>query len=132
MTTQSESLLRSPGLRALAAVTLCALLLAGCSSAGSQEQVQVQAPPPVSPEVIAVAEKAIGEGRYSDAKQLPERALPSERGKPRARMPIAAIHIDMRNLEPAEQTFASIVALPDTAARQVTSGRPRLPAKGQE
>src|SRR3546814_10141719 len=82
MTTQSESLSRSPGLRALAAVTLCALLLAGCSGAGSQEQVQVQAPPPVSPEVIAVAEKAIGEGRYSDAKLLLGRGLLSEAGNP--------------------------------------------------
>src|SRR3546814_18841405 len=104
MTTQSETLSRSPGLRALAAVTLCALLLAGCSGAGSQEQVQVQAPPPVSPEVIAVAEKAIEEGRYSDAKLLLERARLSEPGNPRPRPALAELQLALPNPQAAEHT----------------------------
>src|SRR3546814_1279861 len=107
-------------------------LLAGCSGAGSQEQVQVQAPPPVSPEVIAVAEKAIEEGRYSDAKLLLERALLSEPGNPRARLAMAEIQLALRNLEAAEQTFASLVALPETAARAEQGRGIALLLKGQD
>src|SRR3546814_19615739 len=41
----------------------------------------------------------------------------SEPGNPRARLAMAEIQLAMRNLEAAEQTFASLVALPETAAR---------------
>ena len=106
----------SPRLRALASATACALLLAGCSTAG-QQQPQLQAAPAVSPEVVGVAETAVEQGRYADAKLLLERALLSDPANPRARLAMAEIQLAFRNLEMAEQSFSALVEMPDLAAR---------------
>ena len=118
----------SPRLRALAAA--CALLLAGCSTAG-QEQPQVQAPPAVSPEVIAVAEKAVADGRYADAKLMLERVLLSDPANLRARLAMAEIQLAFRNLDMAEQSFASLAEMPEVAARAEQGRGITLLMKGQ-
>jgi Tfp pilus assembly protein PilF len=117
-------------LRALAAAAACALLLAGCSTAG-QEQPQVQAPPAVSPEVIAVAEKAVADGRYADAKLMLERVLLSDPANSRARLAMAEIQLAFRNLDMAEQSFASLVEMPEVAARAEQGRGITLLMKGQ-
>jgi Flp pilus assembly protein TadD len=117
-------------LRALATAAACALLLAGCSTAG-QEQAQVQAPPAVSPEVIAVAEKAVADGRYADAKLMLERVLLSDPANSRARLAMAEIQLAFRNLDMAEQSFASLVEMPEVAARAEQGRGITLLMKGQ-
>src|SRR3546814_19155177 len=78
-------------------------------------QVQVEAPT-VSPEVIAVAEKAVAEGRYDDAKLLVERVLLSDPANPRARLAMAEIQLAFHNLGAAEKAFAALTQLPEVAA----------------
>src|SRR3546814_1603716 len=75
-------------------------------------QVQVEAPT-VSPEVIAVAEKAVAEGRYDDAKLLVERVLLSDPANPRARLAMAEIQLAFHNLGAAEKAFAALTQLPE-------------------
>ena len=130
MTTQYRAP-AGPRLRALAAATACALLLAGCSAAGD-EPPQVQAPPAVSPEVIAVAEKAVADGRYADAKLMLERVLLSDPANPRARLAMAEIQLAFRNLDMAEQSFASLAEMPEVAARAEQGRGITLLMKGQE
>ena len=120
-----------PRLRALAVATACVLLLAGCSAAGDQ-QPQVQAPPAVSPEVIAAVEKAVADGRYADAKLMLERALLSDPANPRARLAMAEIQLAFRNLDMAEQSFASLAETPEVAARAEQGRGITLLMKNQE
>jgi Tfp pilus assembly protein PilF len=117
-------------LRALAAAAACALLLAGCGTAG-QEQPQVQAPPPVAPEVIAVAEKAVADGRYADAKLMLERVLLSDPANSRARLAMAEIQLAFRNVDMAERSFASLAEMPEVAARAEQGRGIALLMKGQ-
>lgn len=119
-----------PRLRALAAAGACALLLAACSTA-AVEQVQVEAPA-VSPEVIAVAEKAVSEGRYDDAKLLVERVLLSDPANPRARLAMAEIQLAFRNLGAAEKAFAGLAQSPEVAAPAEQGLGITLLLKGQE
>ena len=101
--------------RPLSAVALCTLL-AACVTA-AEPQPQVQAPPAVSPEVVAIAEQAIEQGRPGDAKLLLERVLLAEPGNLRAHLAMAELQLAFRNLEAAEKGFAALAALPETASR---------------
>ena len=120
----------TPRLCALAATAACGLLLSACGTV--DETPQVQAPPPVSPEVVSVAEKAIDESRYPDAKLLLERVLLSEPENPRARLGMAEIMLAYRNLEPAEKAFAALVKQPEVAARAVQGQGIALLLMGKE
>lgn len=102
-------------LRGAAAAMACALLLTAC--AGTQEELKVQAPPAVAPEMVATAEQAVAEGRYADAKLLLERILLSEPSNSRARLAMAEIKLGYRNLDQAEKGFSALVEVPEVAAR---------------
>src|SRR3546814_20408835 len=93
-------------------------------------QVQVEAPT-VSPEVIAVAEKAVAEGRYDDAKLLVERVLLSDPANPRARLAMAEIQLAFHNLGAAETAFAALPQLPEVAAPPEHGLGTQLLLKGQ-
>src|SRR3546814_17945814 len=94
-------------------------------------QVQVEAPT-VSPEVIAVAEKAVAEGRYDDAKLLVERVLLSDPANPRARLAMAEIQLAFHNLGAAEKAFDALTQLPEVAAPAEQGLGITLLLKGQE
>src|SRR3546814_12007693 len=94
-------------------------------------QVQVEAPT-VSPEVIAVAEKAVAEGRYDDAKLLVERVLLSDPANPRARLAMAEIKLAFHNLGAAGKAFPALTQLPEVASLSAKGLGNTLLAKGRE
>jgi Flp pilus assembly protein TadD len=135
MPTPSETAAaRRPGApfrwRPLAAAAGCALLLAACTT-DSQERPLVEAPPPVSPEVVIVAERAIEQGRHADAKLLLERVLLSDPANLRARLAMAEIQLAFRNLDAADKGFMALTELPEVSARALQGHGLALHLKGQ-
>jgi Flp pilus assembly protein TadD len=117
--------------RPVVAAAACALLLTACSTAG-QGEAPVIAPPAVSPEVVAVAEQAIEQGRYQDAKLLLERVLLSEPNNPRARLGMAEVQLAFKSLAAAEKSFAALTEVPEVADRARQGRGIALLVKGEE
>lgn len=108
----------------------CMLALGACSAAPEQPQVHVSTA--VAPEVLALAERAVADGRYDDAKILVERILLSDPTNPQARLAMAEIQLAFRSLEQATQGFAALVKVPEVAARAEQGSGIALLLKGQD
>lgn len=102
--------------RPLLMAVVCIPLLSACATA-PEPPPQAEAPPAVSPEVIAVAEQAIDQGRYADAKLLLERVLLSDPGNSRARLGMAEVQLSMGRAEAAAEAFRGLTGIPGVAAR---------------
>ncbi len=107
---------RAGAARSLLAFVACAGLLAACETS-VEAPPQVEAPPPISPEVIAVTEQAIDQGRYADAKLLLERVLLAEPGNMRARLGMAEVQLAFGKTAAAAESFEQLVEVPEVAAR---------------
>lgn len=119
-----------PGIRSLVAAAACTLILSACATS---EEAPVQAQPePVSPEIVAAAERAIEQENYADAKLLLERVLLAEPGNLRARLAMAETQLAFGQLEAAAEAFEALTKVPEVAARAQQGRGITLLMKGKE
>lgn len=107
------------GLLALAAAMTIGL--GGCETLSQQEEEpQVSALPaiePAAPGTLELAERALADDRYSDARQLLERVLIAEPENPNALLLAAELRLATGAHEQAVAAFEPLVDQPEVAAR---------------
>ena len=105
----------------LAIALVLAIGLPGCVTDSQEEEelVLIEAPeiPPPSPQTMGLAERALQQGRYDDAKELLDRVLYAEPGNERARLNLAEVYLAKGRPNEAEPLFGSLVESPEFGAR---------------